>query len=740
MAETKPIAQDEKLLIQKAYRRMMRSIKTEVHPEDKVNIKMAYDMAVSAHADQRRKSGEPYVLHPIEVARICAAEIGLGPTAIICALLHDVVEDTPITLEEIREIFGDKIARIVDGLTKLDGTYSYNSPQAENFKKVISTLIEDVRVVLIKMADRLHNLRTIGSMPHQKQLKIAAETNYIYSPLAHRLGLYNIRVEFQDLCMRITDPESYSDISEKLQQSKNERNRYIQEFIRPLRKKLEQLNLPYRITGRPKSISSIWNKIQTKNVDFEEIYDLFAIRIIVDVPLDVEKNICWQIYSIVTDVHPPIPERLKDWITTPKSNGYESLHTTVIGPKGRYVEIQIRTERMDEIAERGFAAHWKYKGVKNQKDVYEMWLDNIREILEDQEHEDPVEFLSDFKTNLFKEEVYVYTPQGDMKILPKGATALDFAFSIHTDIGYHASAIKVNNKLVPMGYELQNGDQVHVTTNKNQKPNDDWIKMVKTGKAKSKIRSSLKEEKHKKGEFGKEALERKLKNMKVDFEQAVEFLVKHYNYNNHPELFYDIYKGEFDLAQLKNFGIENHQFVTKKVESPREKPEPKGEIAPSEQYTTKDSASKILVNGEPADQYHYSLATCCNPVQGDPIFAFFTAGSGLKIHRTNCPNSTHLMANYGYRVMKAEWVDKIGESFQVNLKIIGVDDGPGVIERLTNTISSKLGLNIRSFNIEGTGGYFEGNMSILVMNKDQMEIVIRTLKNLKGITNVIRTN
>ncbi len=740
MAETKPIAQDERLLIQKAYRRMLRSIKTEVHPEDKVNIKRAYEMAVSAHADQRRKSGEPYVLHPIEVARICAAEIGLGPTAIICALLHDVVEDTPVTLEEIREIFGDKIARIVDGLTKLDGTYSYNSPQAENFKKVISTLIEDVRVVLIKMADRLHNLRTIGSMPHQKQLKIAAETNYIYSPLAHRLGLYNIRVEFQDLCMRITDPETYREISDKLQQSKNERNRYIQEFIRPLRKKLEQLNVPYRITGRPKSISSIWNKIQTKNVHFEEIYDLFAIRIIVDVPLDVEKNICWQIYSIVTDVHPPIPERLKDWITTPKSNGYESLHTTVVGPKGRYVEIQIRTERMDEIAERGFAAHWKYKGVKNQKDVYEMWLDNIREILEDQDHEDPVEFLSDFKTNLFKEEVYVYTPKGDMKILPKGATALDFAFSIHTDIGYHASAIKVNNKLVPMGYELQNGDQVHVTTNKNQKPNDDWIKMVKTGKAKSKIRSSLKEEKRKKGEFGREALERKLRNMKVDFDQAVEFLVKEFNYNNHPELFYDIYKGEFDLAELKKFGVENHHLVNKKVEIQREKAESKGEIAPSDRYTTKDSASKILVNGEPADQYHYSLATCCNPVQGDPIFAFFTAGSGLKIHRTNCPNSTHLMANYGYRVMKAEWVDKIGESFQVNLKIIGVDDGPGVIERLTNTISSKLGLNIRSFNIEGTGGYFEGNMSILVMNKNQMEIVIRTLKNLKGITNVIRTN
>ncbi|TVR78824.1 MAG: bifunctional (p)ppGpp synthetase/guanosine-3',5'-bis(diphosphate) 3'-pyrophosphohydrolase [Saprospirales bacterium] len=739
MAITKPIEQEEKLLIQKAYRRMVRSIKSEVHPEDKVNIRKAYEMAVSAHANQRRKSGEPYVMHPIEVSRICAREIGLGPTAIICALLHDVVEDTPVTLEEIQEEFGEKIAKIVDGLTKLDGTYSYNSPQAENFKKVVSTLIEDVRVVLIKMADRLHNLRTIGSMPHEKQLKIAAETNYIYSPLAHRLGLYNMRVEFQDLCMRITDPDAYREISEKLQQSKNERSRYIQEFIRPLRKKLDQLGMPYRITGRPKSISSIWNKIKTKNVSFDEIYDLFAIRVIVDVPLDLEKNICWQIYSIVTDVHPPIPERLKDWITTPKSNGYESLHTTVIGPKGRYVEIQIRSERMDEIAERGFAAHWKYKGIKNQKNVYEMWLDNIRDILEDEVHDDPVEFLSDFKTNLFKEEVYVYTPNGDMKILPKGATALDFAFSIHTDLGYHASAIKVNNKLVPMGYELKNGDQIQVTTNKNQKPNDDWLKMVITGKAKSKIRSSLKEEKRKKGEFGKESLARKFKNLKVDFDKGVETLIREYDYKNHPELFYDIYTGEFDLSELKKFSIENHQLIKKKEDQVQQLARiEKGEKAPADDSVHRSGQSKILVNGEPADQYEFSLATCCNPVQGDPIFAFFTAGAGLKIHRTNCPNSTHLMANYGYRVMKAEWVDKIGDSFQVNLIITGVDDGPGVIERLTNTVSSKLGLNIRAFSIEGTGGYFEGKMSVLVMNKNQMELAIRTLKNLKGISNVIR--
>ena len=740
MSQVKPIVKEEVDEIKKAYRRMLRAIKTEITPEDKVNIRNAFQLAVKAHSSQRRKSGEPYVLHPIEVARICAREIGLGPTAIVAALLHDVVEDTPVTLEEIKEMFGDKIGNIVDGLTKLDGTYSYNSPQAENFKKVVSTLIEDVRVVLIKMADRLHNLRTIHSMPHQKQLKIAAETNYIYSPLAHRLGLYNIRIEFNDRCFEITNKEVYDDISAKLKDSKRERQRYIQEFIRPIKAKLDDLNVNYRITGRPKSISSIWNKIQSKNVTFEEIYDLFAIRIIVDVPPAIEKNICWQIYSLVTDVHSPIPERLKDWITTPKSNGYESLHTTVVGPKGRYVEIQIRSERMDEIAERGFAAHWKYKGVKDQRDVYEMWLDSVRDILEDDEHGDPVEFLSDFKTNLFKEEVYVYTPKGEMKILPKGSTALDFAFSIHSDIGYHATAIKVNNKLVPMGYELQNGDQIHVTTTKNQKPSEDWLKMAITGKAKSKIRSSLKEEKRKQGEFGKETLERKFKHLKVDFERAVEQLVKDYNYQSQQDLYYDVSVEKFDLSELKNYVVQNHELVPRKKKTPKIQKDPSGEQAPTDtvREDMMSGKSKILVNGEPADQYEFSLASCCNPVQGDPIFAFFTAGSGLKIHRTNCPNGTHLMANYGYRVMKAEWVGQDSSSFVVNLLITGVDDGPGVIQRLTDTVSNKLGLNIRSFNIEGQGGYFEGRMNILVLNKNQVNSAIVTLKNLKGISNVIR--
>lgn len=435
MAELLTIHDEEKKLIQDAYRQLLRSIKSDMDEDDSKMIRKAYEMAVQAHSEQRRKSGEPYILHPIAVARICSEEIGLGPTAIACALLHDVVEDTDITLDEIELEFGQRVRKIVDGLTKLDNAYNAESPQAENFKKVLSTLVEDVRVVLIKMADRLHNMRTLGSMPRHKQLKIAAETSYMYAPLAHRLGLYNIKTEFQDLCMKIIDPENYRLVADKLKVTKRDREQYIEEFINPLYEKLEEAKIKAHIYGRPKSIYSIWNKLNTKKVPFEEIYDLFAIRIVIDAPPEKEKLKCWQAYSIVTDVHTPLPERLKDWITMPKSNGYESLHTTVIGPGGRYVEVQIRTERMDEISERGYAAHWKYKGVNNQPDVYERWLDSVREVLDDP-NSDAIEFMTDFKNNsLFQEEVYVYTPKGDMKMLPKGATALDFAFNIHTDIG-----------------------------------------------------------------------------------------------------------------------------------------------------------------------------------------------------------------------------------------------------------------------------------------------------------------
>ncbi|MBK8052833.1 MAG: bifunctional (p)ppGpp synthetase/guanosine-3',5'-bis(diphosphate) 3'-pyrophosphohydrolase [Saprospiraceae bacterium] len=709
---------------------------------DKSYLEKAYNLAVDAHKYQRRKSGEPYIFHPIEVARICFEEIGLGPTAIVCALLHDVVEDTPVTLEDIKEQFGPKVTVIVDGLTKLDGTYDIDvseSPQAENFKKVLSTLIVDVRVVLIKMADRLHNLRTIDAQAKHKQLKIAAETEYIYTPLAHRLGLYNIKTEFQDICLRITDPQTYEEISHKLSDTDQARNKYIEEFIKPLEDELQHLGVPFRVLGRCKAISSIYNKIKENKVTFEEIFDIFAVRIIIDVPTDKEKSFCWQIYSIITDVYKPIPERLKDWVTTPKGNGYESLHTTVIGPKGRYVEVQIRSDRMDEIAERGFAAHWKYKGIKKQENVYDHWLDNIREIL-DAKHSNAMEFINDFKTNLFSEEVYVFTPKGEMRIVPKGATALDFAFEIHTDVGYHASAIKVNNKLVPMGYKLNNGDQVHIVTNKNQKPNEDWLKMVITGKARSKIRSAMKEERRKIGEFGKEALERKLKNLKIDFEDNVDTITKNLGFKTRIDLYYALSQDEARITDIKNYTIENGKIVFKKEEEDETKSAPVAEELKKLQRPSKTNKSNILVNGEPADMYQYSLASCCNPVQGDEIFAYLTANQGLKIHRTSCSNATHILANFGYRVLKADWEDSVNSNFIVELVVTGVDSGPGVIQMLTNELSNKLGINIKTFSMEGKEGFYEGKIGIVVLNKDQLNIVVQALEKLPGVSSVVRTD
>jgi len=724
------VQDEERTLIQRAYRKLLRSIKTDMDEIDRKNIRMAYEIAVEAHSKQRRKSGEPYIMHPIEVARICAEEIGLGPTAIVAALLHDTVEDTSVTLEEIRNRFGPKIMTIVDGLTKLK-EIEPTIAQVENFRKVLSTLVEDVRVVLIKMADRLHNLRTIGSIPPESQLKIAAETSYIYAPLAHRLGLYNVKTEFQDICLKITEPDLYEDIVRKLQDTKDDRNQYILEFIEPLTGQLEDIGVSYRILGRPKSISSIFNKIKNKAVPFEEIYDLFAVRIIVDVPVLNEKSICWQVYSIVTDVYTPVPERLKDWVSTPKANGYESLHTTVIGPGGRYVEVQIRSDRMDEIAEKGFAAHWKYKGVMSHKDRFGVWLDNIREILEDPD-KDAMDFVNDFKNNLFNEEIFAYTPNGDMKILPKGATALDFAFGIHTDVGYHCKAIKVNNKLVPMGFKLENGDQVHVTTAKNQKPNESWLKMVVTSRAKSKIKSAIKEEIRKKGIFGQEALQRKLQHIKVDFEENVDILVKHFGFKNRPELYYAVAQDHINLSEIKHYPVENGKFALEKqrVYTPASEPGTK--------KIQKKSKTIVLINEEPGDQYDYSFASCCHPVLGDHIFAFVTTNAGVKIHRASCPNAEHLISNYGYRILKADWLSDHGSDFVADLIITGIDTGPGVIERLTNKISSSLGLNIRSFSIEGNEGYFEGKISLIVANLNQINQAITALKSMEGISSVTR--
>lgn len=730
--------EEDRLLIQRSYRRLLQSMKQDMEEDDLSNIRRAFEMAVSAHLKQRRNTGEPFILHPIEVARICVEEIGLGPTAVVCALLHDVVEDTTVKLEDIRKEFGERVAIIVDGLTKLDSNKLEVSQQAANLQKVLKTLVDDVRVVLIKMADRLHNMRTIGAMPRHKQLKIASETSFIYAPLAHRLGLYEIKTELEDLCLKITEPEAYQNIAQKLNETKKARQQYIEQFIAPLRHHLDDLNIEYRILGRPKSIYSIWNKMRKKNVAFEQIYDLFAIRIVADVPQKLETRICWWIYSIVGDLYKPIPERLKDWVHNPKLNGYQSLHTTVVGPDGRFVEVQIRTERMNEIAERGFAAHWKYKNSNSQPDVYNIWLDSIRELLEDA-NSDALEFLQDFKSNLFKDEVYVFTPKGEMKTLPAGATALDFAFWIHTDLGTRCAGVKVNGNLVPMNEKLNNGDWVQILTSERQKPKLDWLKMVTTSKAKSIIRSAIREEKRKVGELGMEALMRKLKNLKVDFDQSVEFLTQLYKYKSPTDLFYDVAIEEKTIPFLfKPCMVENGKLCLIKTETVTDIEKPPIDAQPRARLLQQSSKVGLFINGEPAEQYPFQLATCCYPVQGDEVFAYLTINSGMRIHRTSCPNAEYMMANYAHRVLKAEWATTSDITFVADLKITGIDSGPGVIETLTRHISSYLNLNIRALNISGEAGFFTAVLSLLVQNKDQLRIAMDGIQNLENVSTVDR--
>ncbi len=735
MAPEKIVDKEERELILTAYRTLLRSIKSKMDDKDRKNIRNAFEIAVDAHKEQRRKSGEPYILHPIEVARICAEEIALGPTAIVCALLHDVVEDTNVTLDDIKSKFGDRIAMIVDGLTKIEGLYDVQSPQAHNFRKILHTLATDVRVVLIKMADRIHNMRTLGSMPKHKQLKIASETAFIYAPLAHRLGLYAIKTEFEDLCMKITEPERYQEIAQKLEDTEDDRGSYVEEFLKPLRMEIDALGVDYRISGRAKSIFSISNKMKKKQVGFEQIYDLFAVRIIVDVPIKKEKSICWNIYSIITDFHLPIPERLKDWVSTPKSNGYESLHTTVVGPEGKFVEVQIRSERMDEIAEKGFAAHWKYKGkkVEDSNNVFDSWLTRMRDLLESAEG-DAIDFLDDFRSNLFSEEVYVFTPAGEMRTFPQGSTALDFAFDIHTQVGYHCVGIKIDERQVPLGYVLKNGDRIKVNTSKNQKPNESWLKLVKTGKAKNKIRSSLKEDRKKLGELGKEMLTRKFKKLKADFNnENIDILIKHFGFSNYTDLYFAFYEEELGMERLKDFVVEKGTFV---LANP---PEKKTVVRPMPGDTGKKNQikPKLLINGESAEDLAYSLAICCKPVQGDDVFAYTTTNEGIKIHRTSCPNAENLLSKYGYRVMKADWSMSFNSSFVADLVINGIDD-IGIVQRLTNILTNRLRVNMRAISMDGNEGYYEGRISVVVNNTDQLNFIINTLMEDDSVSSVNR--
>ncbi|MEI5984689.1 MULTISPECIES: RelA/SpoT family protein [Sphingobacterium] len=715
--------------IRKRYRALLRACKPTLQKGDKQQIRNAFDLALESHKDMRRKSGEPYIYHPIAVAQIAAEEIGLGTTSIVCALLHDVVEDTSVTLQDIEEQFGKKVVRIIDGLTKISGIFDPNSSmQAENFRKMLLTLADDVRVILIKLADRLHNMRTMEFMARHKQLKIASETSYLYAPLAHRLGLYAIKSELEDLSMKYTDPDTYKFIAKKLNEKKAEREKFIADFIGPIKEILGEEGITASVFGRPKSIHSIWNKMRKKSIPFEEVYDLFAIRIIIDTVDEKEKTECWKVYSIVTDLYRPNPDRLRDWVSSPKANGYESLHTTVMGPRGQWVEVQIRTKRMNEIAEKGFAAHWKYKE-SNSDNGLDLWIQKIRDILSNPE-QNAMDFVDDFKMNLFSDEIFIFTPKGTLIQLPNGATALDFAFEIHTDIGATCIGAKVNHKLVPLSHELQNGDQVEIITSSKQTPKEDWLNFVVTAKAKSKIKSSLKEEKRRVAEDGKEILERKLKTLKITYNtDNINKIANYFKFPSSQELFYNVAKGSIDIKNLREFvaaerseDANQNQFQT----------HINGLV---EKINKKDDT--ILI-GDDFQKVDYTLAPCCNPIPGDDIFGFLTVNDGIKIHRTSCPNASKLMANYGYRILKARWASMQNRpSFLTGLKIVGIDD-VGLVNKITTVISHDFNVNIRSLSISSNEGIFEGDIMVFVNDTQQLDNLIKNLKQISGITGVTR--
>ncbi len=725
----------EKKLILKEYRALLRSLKKNVSPQEKKMVRKAFELAVESHKDMRRKSGEPYVLHPLAVAKIVSEEIGLDATSVACALLHDVVEDTEVTLEEIERTFNKEVAKIVDGLTKIAGIFDLNSSiQAENFRKLLLTLNDDIRVILIKLADRLHNMRTLDSLKREKQLKIASETLYLYAPLAHRMGLYAIKTEMEDLSLKFTEPDLYKDIARKLNETKRERTKFISDFIQPLKLELEKRDFNFDIYGRPKSIFSIYNKVKNKGVPFEEIYDLFAIRIILKSPPDKEKIDCWGVYSSITDIYHPNPDRLRDWLSNPKTNGYEALHTTVMSNSGKWVEIQIRTERMNEIAEKGFAAHWKYKE-GSADGVLDEWLGKIRNVLSNTDTT-ALEVVNDFKYELFSEEIFVFTPKGDLKRLRKGATALDFAFDIHSGVGKKCIGAKVNNKLVPLSHVLRNGDQVEILTSNKQQPNEDWLTYVVTAKARSVIKQSLKEEKKRVAVEGKESLERKMKALRIDDTEANMLLLCNYFKLDSPlELYFSIINKKTDLSELNKFDV-----VGGKIKLP--KPAnlitevSKNSMDEAVKQTLQKNA-ELLIMGDGADKIDYKFAPCCNPIPGDDVFGFLTINDGIKIHRTNCPNAVQLMSKYAYRVIKTRWTKQHEIAFLTGIKLTGIDD-VGLVNKITNIITGQMNLNMRSISFDSSDGVFEGKIMVYVHDTAELEDLSSRLTALDGILEVGR--
>jgi len=726
--------EQEKKEILNRYRGLLRSSRRKFDDDDKKLIRKAFNVAVEAHKEARRKSGEPYIYHPIAVARIVAEEIGLGATAIACALLHDVVEDTDITLKDIEGMFGKKVASIIDGLTKISGVFDASSSlQAENFRKMLLTLAEDVRVILIKLADRLHNMRTLESMERTKQLKIASETLYLYAPLAHRLGLNNIKTELEDLGLKYTEPEIYSNIDQKLKDTQAERARYIHRFIVPLRQVLMDQKFKFRIFGRPKSVYSIWSKMKNKNVPFEEVYDIFAIRILIDSPPEMEKADCWRVYSIVTDFYYPNPDRLRDWVSTPKANGYEALHTTVMGPNGQWVEVQVRSERMNEVAEKGYAAHWKYKaGDKQQQpeDPLEEWLRKIRESLSNPDG-NALDFIDDFKLNLFADEIFVFTPKGEMRSMPANSTALDFAFDVHSEIGEKCIGAKVNHKLVPLSHKLNSGDQVEILTSNKQIPKHEWMSFVVTAKAKSRIKEFLKEERTKKVDEGRVELIKKLNHNKLDHTEAtIKKLAAFLKQTDLSEMFYRVAMGNITNKEIKEFV----KVKDKKIEVPKEAPKTLEQLVSSTR-----GKSDFLVIGDNLDNLEYKLSPCCNPIPGDDVFGFITIHEGIKIHRVTCPNAIELMSNFAYRVVKAKWTSQKLISFLAGIKVTGIDK-IGLVNNITQIISNELNVNMRYISFDTNDGTFEGNLIVFVHDTSHLTALMKKLEKVDGVIKVQRVD
>ena len=723
------LEKEKKEIINK-YRSLLRACNDKTSKEDKKNIRKAFNLAVKGHENVRRKSGEPYILHPIAVAHICAKEIGLGTTSIICALLHDIVEDTDYTINDIEKLFGKKIALIINGLTKIADVFDQKvSLQAENFRKMLLTLSDDVRVIIIKLADRLHNMRTLDAMSKRQQLKIASETLYLYAPLAHRLGLYPIKTELEDLGLKFTKPEIYKAISLKLNETKFSRNKYINRFTIPIKNVLKNQGIKTIFKGRPKSIYSIREKIIQKGVTFDNIFDKFAIRIIVDSNKQNEKSDCWKIYSIVTDFYKPNPDRLRDWISTPKANGYESLHTTVMGDDGKWVEVQIRSKRMDEIAEKGYAAHWQYKNQDSKENSLDIWISKISQLLENPES-NAIDFIDDFKLNLFSGEIYVFTPQGDLRTLPKNATALDFAFDIHTQIGMQCLGVKVNGKLVPLSHKLLSGDQVEIITSQKQYPRKDWLRFVATSEAKSKIKSALKKEKKIIAEKGKELAERKLRHLRIKLNNNTEIeLIKHFKSSSTLDLFYQFGNGEIsnsdikEFVKLKNAGwyqsIKNRIYKNRIISKP----------------TKKDS---FIVFNDDEEVLDYQIAVCCNAIPGDEIFGFLSVIDGLKVHRNDCPNAIELRANYAYRILNAKWTSKDQINFIANLNLNGIDS-IGLINKVTQIISKQMHVDIKAINIHTDDGVFDGEITLKVHNEKFLSEITKKLEKIDGIVKITRT-